>query len=90
MGKRISLFQGVISSSLLVSLAQALTHARITVKSMVIHNCRCCCDAVELITFVKSVHVEVLAIDVFEMRDFGKSLLLHDVIQKVSGESFAF
>ncbi|KIH43550.1 hypothetical protein ANCDUO_26442 [Ancylostoma duodenale] len=50
---------------------------------MIIHNCRCCCDAEELVAFVKSAHVEVLAIDVFEMRDFGKSLLMSDVIQKL-------
>ncbi|EYC38394.1 hypothetical protein Y032_0720g1816 [Ancylostoma ceylanicum] len=80
---RLVLYYGVISSPLLLSLAQELSQARITVKAMIIHNCRCCCEAEELIAFVKSAHVEVLAIDVFEMRDFGKSLLMNDVIQKL-------
>ncbi|KAL6737782.1 hypothetical protein Aduo_011397 [Ancylostoma duodenale] len=80
---RLVLYYGVISSHLLLSLAQELAQARITVKAMIIHNCRCACEAEELVAFVKSAQVEVLAIDVFEMRDFGKSLLMSDVIQKL-------
>ncbi|KAL6737783.1 hypothetical protein Aduo_011398 [Ancylostoma duodenale] len=77
------LLLGVISSALLLSLAQDLTQAGITVKTMIIHNCSCACEAEELVAFVKSAHVEVLAIDVFEMSEFGKSLLMSDVIQSL-------
>ncbi|CAJ0603124.1 unnamed protein product [Cylicocyclus nassatus] len=80
---RLVLFYGVITSSILSNLAHTLRQSRITVKAIVIHNCLCSCEPEELIAFIKSAHVESLAIDVYDMGDFGKRLLNDPAIQRL-------
>ncbi|KHJ81988.1 hypothetical protein OESDEN_18321 [Oesophagostomum dentatum] len=80
---RLVLYYGMITPSLLQTLAQALSRARITMKALIIHNCHCDCGVEEFITFMKSVHLEVLAIDVFDMMDFGRSLLSDEAVAKL-------
>ncbi|XGW28168.1 hypothetical protein V3C99_008178 [Haemonchus contortus] len=78
---RLVVYYGVITSSLLKSLSKALSDLRISVKTLIIHNCRCDCTVSEFINFIVSANVEVLAIDVFEMRDFGQSIADDKVIR---------
>ncbi|KAK6008933.1 F-box domain protein, partial [Ostertagia ostertagi] len=81
---RLVIYYGIISSSLLVSLSKTLSDLRISIKALIIHNCGCDCTVAEFVSFIKCTNVKVLAIDVFEMKDFGKSLAKEEVIQSLN------
>ncbi|KAK5970889.1 F-box domain protein [Trichostrongylus colubriformis] len=81
---RLVIQYGIISSSLMQSLTKTLSDLRICVKTLIIHNCRCDCTVLELINFIKCTYVEVLAIDVFDMREFGQSLAKHEVVRNMN------
>ncbi|KAK5964206.1 hypothetical protein GCK32_001113 [Trichostrongylus colubriformis] len=77
---------GPISSSLMQSLTKTLSASRISVKTLIIHNCRCDCTVLELINFIKCTHVEVLAIDVssvFNRQELEQSLAKHEIVQNM-------
>uniref|UniRef100_A0A0N4X5Q9 F-box domain-containing protein n=1 Tax=Haemonchus placei TaxID=6290 RepID=A0A0N4X5Q9_HAEPC len=78
---RLVVYYGIITSSLLKSLSKTLSDLRISVKTLIIHNCRCDCTVSEFINFIVSANVEVLAIDVFEMRAFGQSIANDKIIR---------
>lgn len=81
---RLLIYYGVLSSSLLLSLSNALSQSHISVKTLIIYNCRCDCTVKEFVDFIKSTDVKILAIDVFDMHDFGKSLVKEEAIQNLT------
>ncbi|KAK6058043.1 hypothetical protein COOONC_04391 [Cooperia oncophora] len=67
-----------------MSLLRTLSDLRISVKALIVHNCQCECTVEEFISFIKCTKVEMLAIDVFEMPEFGQSLAKQEIIRNLT------